>query len=142
YFNTIAEATDFTGAALTHAGERMVTKPLVIGGLVMWASYIPGTEQCSYEGESNAYAVYYKTGSAYNDYIFKEQKQQTSPSTTVGRVRKLGAGMPSSMSAQITSSGTAKGFVQQSTGSILEIESITPVSLKSDVTGWKSEPIQ
>jgi hypothetical protein len=46
------------------------------------------------------------------------------------------------MSAQITAGGTAKGFVQQSTGSILEIESITPYGLKSDVTGWRSEEIQ
>ncbi len=142
YFNNLGENIDFTGNALNHNGERVVTKPLVLGGLVLWATYIPGIDECSYEGESNVYAVYYKTGTGYKDYVFKEQKEDTSPSDVVARVKKLGTGMPSSLSAQITAGGTAQGFVQQSTGSILEIESITPISLKSGITGWKSEQIE
>jgi type IV pilus assembly protein PilY1 len=142
YFDLLVENVDFTGAALSHDGERVIGKPLVIGGLAMWTTYIPGIDVCSNEGESNIYAVYYATGSGYTDYIFKEQQEQESPSTTVGRVKRLGAGMPSSISAQVTASGTAKGFVQQSTGTILEIESITPLSITSDVTGWKSDEIE
>ncbi len=141
YFSNLGENIDFTGSALLHTGERVLSKPLVLGGLVTWATYIPGIDICSYEGESNVYAVYYKTGTAYKDYVFKDQKTQTTPSTTVARVKKLGSGMPSSLSAQITAGGTAKGFAQQSTGSILEIESITPISLKSGISGWKSEEI-
>jgi type IV pilus assembly protein PilY1 len=142
YFETIGESVDFAGNSLTHTGERMLSKPLVLGGLVTFATYIPGINECSYEGESNVYAVYYETGTAYNEYVFKEQKDDAAASTTVGRVRKLGAGMPSSLSAQVTAGGTAKGFVQQSTGSILEIESVTPIALQSGVTGWKNEAIQ
>jgi type IV pilus assembly protein PilY1 len=141
YFSNLGESVDFTGCALNHNGERMVTKPLVLGGLVMWATYIPGIDECAYLGESNVYAVYYKTGTAYKKYVFTEQKEDTNPSDEVARVKELGVGMPSSLSAQVTSSGTAKGFVQQSTGSILEIESITPISLKSGIIGWKSEAI-
>lgn len=142
FFSSVGENVDFSGNAISHNGERMLAKPLVLGGLVTWATYIPGTDVCSYEGESNVYAVYYKTGTAYKDYVFKDQKEQTNPSNTVARVKKLGAGMPSSLSAQVTASGTAKGFVQQSTGSILEIENVTPISLQSGVTGWRSEQIQ
>jgi len=56
-------------------------------------------------------------------------------------LKNLGEGMPSSLSGQITSGGTAKGFVQQSTGTILEIQNITPSSLKSGTAGWKTEAI-
>jgi type IV pilus assembly protein PilY1 len=141
YFGNLGENIDFTGESLTHSGERMLTKPLVIGGLVMWATYIPGIDECSYEGESNIYSVYYETGTSYKNYVFKAQQSQADPSPTVARVKKFGKGMPSSLSAQITSSGTAKGFVQKSTGSILEIEGITPFSLKSAPTGWKNKKI-
>jgi len=141
YFGKVAEAVDYTGALLSHQGERMLSKPLVLGGLVSWTTYIPGIDECSSKGESNVYAVYYTTGTAYKDYVFTDQKDQANPDTKVARVKKLGAGMPSSMSAQITSSGTTKGFAQQSTGSILEIESVNPVSMQSGVLGWRSELI-
>ncbi|MBI4683262.1 MAG: hypothetical protein HY757_09215 [Nitrospirae bacterium] len=141
FFDNVAESVDFTGEALLHSGEKMLGKPLVLGGLVTWATYIPGINSCAYAGESNVYAVYYKTGTAYKDYVFKEQKQQTNPSNVVARVKKLGVGLPSSLSAQVTTSGSVKAFVQQSTGSILQLENLAPISLKSGVTGWKSEQI-
>jgi type IV pilus assembly protein PilY1 len=142
YFKNLAESTDFTGTALSHAGERSVSKPLVLGGMVMFATYIPGVDECSYEGESNVYALYYKTGTGYKKYVFKEQKDSGTTTQDVARVKKLGAGMPSSVSAQVTKSGSTKGFAQQSTGSILGIESLTPISQKSGIIGWRSEEIE
>ncbi len=142
YFEDLSEQVDFTGETLSHSGERVLGKPLVLGGLVLWTTFIPGADICANIGESNIYAVYYATGTSYNNYVFKEQANQANPSSTVARVKKLGSGMPSSISAQITSGGTAKGFVQQSTGSILEIESITPLSITSGVTGWKNKKIE
>jgi type IV pilus assembly protein PilY1 len=142
YFKNVAESVDFAGTGLSHDGERVLSKPLVLGGLAMWATYIPGIDECNFEGDSNVYAVYYETGTAFKKYVFTEQKSMASPSTTVARTRKLGTGMPSSLSAQVTAGGTAKGFAQQSTGSILEIESITPITLRSGVAGWKSEQLQ
>jgi type IV pilus assembly protein PilY1 len=141
YFGNLGESIDFTGEILTHTGERMLSKPLVIGGLVLWATYIPGTDICSHEGESNVYAVYYSTGTSFTNYVFKEQQDQSDPSPTVARVKKFGKGMPSSISAQITAGGTAKGFVQKSTGSILEVEGITPFTLKSAPMGWKNKEL-
>ncbi len=143
YFKNLvgAESTDFTGQALQHVGERMFASPVVFGGVVSWAAYIPGTDECEALGESNAYAVYYKTGTAYKNYLFKEQKDQTTPDTTVARVKHLGVGMPSSPSTQVTEDGKAKLFFQQSTGAILTIENDTPFPLKSGIAGWKSEHI-
>ncbi|MBI5143414.1 MAG: hypothetical protein HZA20_14675 [Nitrospirae bacterium] len=147
YFSRMRETTDYTGAALNHTGERMFSKPLVIGGLVTWTTFVPGTDSCSTGGEGNLYSVYYTTGSAFKGYTMKGQKTQEASSgpnnenTIVSRVVRLGSGMPSAMSAQITKSGSAKGFAQSSTGAIVEVESITPVSMKSVTTGWKGRRI-
>ncbi len=142
FFDNLGENIDFTGAGLIHSGERVFSKPLVVGGLVAWGSYIPGTDVCSSLGTSNAYAVYYKTGTAFTDYLFEEQKNQTNPSTTVARVKKVGEGVPSPPSAHITENGKAKIFFQQSTGAILTVEQNTPIKLKSDIAGWKNEHIE
>ena len=142
YFGYLGESVDFTGETLMHNGERMLSKPLVLGGLVTWATYIPGIDECSFEGESNVYAVYYKTGTAFKKYIFTEQLEDNNPSSTVARVKRLGVGMPSSVSAQITSSGTTKGFVQSQNGSILQLETQSPLSLSSGLKGWMSERVQ
>ncbi len=156
YFGEVGEAADFTGQNLIHTGERMIAKPLVLGGLVMWTTYIPdipSVEACGDIGESNVYAVYYETGTAYSDYVFKEQKDAADEEARGGssgsvdidkiaRVKKSGAGMASSLSAQITKEGTAKGFEQHSTGAILEIESTTPKPLKSGLTNWKGNCLQ
>ncbi len=140
-FSTLGESIDFNGETLLHNGERVISKPLVLGGLVTFTTFVPGTDACSVGGDSNIYAVYYETGTAYKKYVFKEQKENPPSNKVVARVKKLGKGMPSTVSAQITSSGTTKGFAQQSTGAILEMESITPFSLKSGISGWKNEEI-
>ncbi len=143
YFKNLVEDADFTGEALAHNGERVISKPLVFGGLVLWSTYIPGENSCSYEGESNVYAVYYETGTAYSEYVFKQQEDLSGGQfSLIARVKKLGAGVPSSIGGHITEGGTAKGFSQQSTGSILETENILPISLQSKMLGCQDEAIR
>ncbi len=123
----------------SHTGERNYVKPLILGGLVAWATYIPSTDICTPEGESYAYAVYYETGTAYKKYVFVEEK--TTAPATVGSSKFLGKGAPSSLVGMITKSGTAKGFAQTSTGAIKEFE--YEMSLKSHAfTGWKQGGIK
>ncbi len=143
FFGTMtAETTDFAGDTLTHIGEMVISKPLIVGGLVIWPTFIPSADDCATDGDSSVYAVYYKTGTAFGKFTFQEQKDAGGDATTVvGRVKSLGKGMPSSVSAQITAKGHAKGYAQSSTGAIIEIESNTPLSLKSNVIGWRGEEI-
>ena len=142
FFQNLGEVVDFTGDALSHDGERVIATPLILGGIVTWTTYIPGIEECEFEGDSNLYAVYYKTGTSFKKYVFKEQKDQAAPDPNVARVKHLGKGMPSSVSAQITSDGTIKGFAQQSTGSIAEIEQDPAFKMKSGRTGWKEDKVE
>ena len=141
-FPTITNTTDFLGNTINHTGERVIAKPIVLGGLVLWPTYIPGVDQCAYEGTSNFYGAYYESGTSYYKYTFNEEKALKgglSGPQTVSRGMKLGYGMPSTIGGMVTSSGDLKGFVQQSTGAVLEVETKTPFSLKSGIAGWKED---
>jgi type IV pilus assembly protein PilY1 len=134
---TGGESTDYTGTALKYKGEKMFTKPFILGGLVTWTTFIPGTDECTKDGESNVYAVYFETGTAYKQYVFSDQV--TDP---VGRVKNIGPGMASTVSGQETKDGKTKGIIKQSNGTIIEIENVAPVSRKSKIMGWSNKPIQ
>lgn len=63
-----------TGAAISPAevgwyirltgGERVITKPVAVGGLVDFLSYVPNPDVCEYAGSTSLYAVGYTTGVA------------------------------------------------------------------------------
>jgi type IV pilus assembly protein PilY1 len=119
------------------AGERVLSKPLVLGGLVSWTSYTPNSDDpCAFEGTSNLYATYYLTGTAYRKYIFEQAE---------GAIRRhidLGVGVPSTVGAAVTGSNTIMGFIQQSTGTIVQIKEVTPQPIQSRLTGWRSKDCQ
>ncbi|MEW6002482.1 MAG: PilC/PilY family type IV pilus protein [Nitrospirota bacterium] len=141
YFkNMTVETTDFLGNTLQHQGERVTTKPAILGGLVMFATYIPGGDICVTEGKSNLYALYYETGTSYRTYVFRREKEikGESPSQTVSRTAYLGKGLPASVALAVTREGKLKGFVQSSTGDILPIHEIDPNAPRSKYIGWKA----
>ncbi len=124
YFENLLETVDFTGATLLHTGERVLSKPLVLGGIVTWTTFIPGDEKCNPEGESNIYSVYYKTGSSYKDYVFNAQAYKTKQNNTpeaVARVKRLGPGMASSPSVQVTAKGAANITITDPNGQLLQL---------------------
>ncbi|NLV96691.1 MAG: hypothetical protein GX043_05065 [Desulfovibrionales bacterium] len=47
------------------ARERVINSAAVTGGAVFFTSYIPSLELCDFGGESNLWALYYTTGTAY-----------------------------------------------------------------------------
>ncbi|MDP3297298.1 MAG: PilC/PilY family type IV pilus protein [Thermodesulfovibrionia bacterium] len=116
------------------AGERTLFKPAVIGGLAVWTTYTPNTNACASEGTSNIYAAFYKTGTAYKEFVFD---QTGTTATAVDRSLSLGTGLPSSVGIMVTGDNEMVGFVQQSTGTIVQIRQTTPFALKGEVIGWK-----
>ena len=116
--------------------ERVITKPGVIGGTVFFTTFIPQTDICSYGGTSNLYSLYYKTGTAY-----KESTIGTTTSgsqTVVLKSTSLGYGMASSPAIHVgqEEGGTAKAFIQTSTGEIKEITYQLKL-IRSGVISWK-----
>ena len=137
YFGDMpSETTDFLGNTLKHTGEKVITKPVIIEGLVMFNTYVPGADICTLEGDSNLYVLYYETGTAYSSYIFRAERERESK--TVSRVVYLGKGLPSSIGVAVTKRGELKGFVQSSTGEIVPIQELDPDAPRSGYTGWKA----
>lgn len=115
------------------AGERTLFKPAVIGGLAVWTTYTPSLNVCAAEGTSNVYAAFYKTGTGYKEFVF----DQTGQGIAVDRSLSLGTGLPSSVGIMVTGDNEMVGFVQQSTGTIVQIRQTTPFALRGEVIGWK-----
>ncbi|MEK7846873.1 MAG: hypothetical protein AAB257_07925, partial [Nitrospinota bacterium] len=116
--------------------ERVITKPGIIGGSLLFTTFIPQSDICSYGGTSNLYSLYYKTGTAY-----KESTIGTTTSgsqTVVLKSTSLGYGMASSPAVHVgqEEGGTAKAFIQTSTGEIKEITYQLKL-IRSGVISWK-----
>jgi len=118
------------------SGERAFAKPVVLGGLVIFTSYIPEQDICSNgQGDGYLWAVYYETGTAYKKHLFTDDIAKN-PST-VSRTRYLKKGF-AGVSAMVTRGGSLKAFAQTSVGAEIPIETKTPFGLKSGIAGWKT----
>lgn len=95
--------------------EKVLGQAAVLGGTVLFTAYTPEAIVCNVEGNSRLYGVYYKTGTAYFDPIFKGSSDVFS--TFAG----LGQGMAISPTLHISEDGT-KAFVQTSSGAIIPID--------------------
>ncbi len=128
--------------------ERILSRPSVLGGLVMFTSYSPAGDMCSILGESYLYALYYETGTAYIESVIGSYTETTDgsgeTSTTdyddnsgdiVKKRTGLGLGMPTSVGVAIGE--TVSGFVQKSTGEIMRIEAKPGLGVRSGFDTWR-----
>jgi len=114
------------------AGEKVLAKPTVLGGLVLFTTYIPDTDVCSYGGSGYLYSVYYESGTAYKEPTIGLDLD----GTTILRSVSLGKGVPASIGMHVGRNDAGKAFVQTSTGTIEEVETTPPSSVKSGITYW------
>jgi type IV pilus assembly protein PilY1 len=125
-----------------NAGERSLFKPGLLGGIVSWTTFSPQTgDICSLSGNSRLYASFYKTGTAFKQPVIGVG-DEPGDVKTIKRELVLGRGVPSSVGFAVTGENTTKGFVQQSTGAIIQLEEITPFGLKSGFTGLRTKSEQ
>ena len=119
------------------AGERVLEKPSVFGGLAMFSSFQPLADICGFGGDGRLYALYYETGTPYSRDIFSIGNPPVG--TVLERSVSLGHGRPSSLAIHVGQQKGGKVYVQQSTGTIEEIMTITPFSQKSGSVIWYEE---
>jgi type IV pilus assembly protein PilY1 len=119
---------------LPAAGERSIVPPSIIAGAVLFPSFIPTTDICVAAGNSNLYALFYKTGSAYSEPILGVDAAGHSK-----RSVSLGEGLASSVAIQIGAAPTGvAGFYQTSGATIGKIAPKTPLSAWSEYISWVS----
>jgi type IV pilus assembly protein PilY1 len=122
------------------AGERVLVKPALLGGVVFVPSFVPSADVCGYGGSSYLYGLYYLTGTAYWDPIFPDETTTQSiggvNKTVVLDVISLGAGKASSLGLHVGLGDDATGFIQQSTGTVLQKKLNPAFNVKSGLTSW------
>jgi Tfp pilus tip-associated adhesin PilY1 len=112
-----------------YGGERAISRPLAVGGLVDFLTYRPDGDPCSYGGSCFLYSVGYTTGLAPARVAILAPETTTGTSGSV-EVRKrvgLGPGAPPTGEAIIVpppkeGSETLKKKIQVATGVIVEAE--------------------
>lgn len=126
-------------------GERILTKPTLLGGTVFVTSFVPSDDTCGFGGNSYLWGVYFETGSAYYKGVFSKDPTATYTDSSGGTHEQvvdkisLGAGKSSSLGVHVGAEEGAKGFIQQSTGTIVS-ESLNPaLKFKSGLTSWKEK---
>jgi type IV pilus assembly protein PilY1 len=102
----------------------------ILGGAVLFTTYIPDTDICEPEGVSRLYGLYYKTGTAYYDPILGVLGDTIS--TFVG----LGKGLAITPSLHVGDKGVT-AYIQTSSGAIETIELETPLNVKSGALFWR-----
>ena len=114
----------------TPAYERVLGQAAVLGGAVLFTSYTPSNNVCSFEGTSKLWALYYKTGTAFYRPILG-----VSGSTLLTSV-DLGQGMALTPNLHVGEAGST-AFIQSSTGAIQTIKVENPESVRSGTLFWR-----
>jgi len=117
---------------LPTSGERSVVPPTVLAGAVLFPTFIPSSDICVAAGDSNLYALYYKTGSAYPVPILG-----VNGAGQANRSTNIGAGLASQVSVHLGSGG-ATGVVQTSNSYLHQI-TLNGLSSKSAYVSWVSQ---
>ena len=113
------------------ARERVLGQAAVLGGAVLFTSYVPSNDVCSFEGNSSLWALYYKTGTAYYKPILGAIGDILNKSVNLGK------GMALTPNLHVGEKGGSTAFIQSSTGAIETIEVVNPISVKSGALFWR-----
>ncbi len=124
---------------LPDPGERSLTKPALLGGLSLFTTYVPSAETCEFGGYSYLWALYYETGTAFKDIVFDEGTVVKEGVLCLIERYGLGRGLASSVGIHVgkQEGGKAKGFVQLSTGVIVEIPIDPAFNIRSGLRYWR-----
>ncbi len=126
------------------ARERVLSNPVLIGGIVFFPSFIPDNNLCSSSGSSNLYALYYRAGSAYTESIIG--LTPSGSNQIVNRSMSLGVGLAAQMAIHLGSQGSGAagggcqggmgGFINTSSGNIAQTCAKTAASVRSRYVAW------
>ena len=115
--------------------EKVLSRSVVLGGLVLFTTFTPSSDICGFQGDSSIYALYYETGTAYIKPVIGTTG--SGATETVLKTKTLGKGMPTTVGIAVGKK--TKGYVQTSTGTIVEVEAAPPLAIRSGAAGWREK---
>jgi type IV pilus assembly protein PilY1 len=117
---------------LDDPGERNLGEAALLGGLLIFTTYIPSTDLCTTEGDSFLYGLYYKTGTAWHRSVFSDT---TDPADVTYRM-DIGKGLVITPNLVVTDKGV-EVVLQTSTGAMPTID-LTNLPIQNSKSGRSS----
>ncbi|RKZ32423.1 hypothetical protein DRQ33_05955, partial [bacterium] len=114
-------------------GERVINRPLLLGGVIFFTTYTPAEELCSFGGTSRLYGLDYRTGVPGETSILGMDE-----SGWLYAFIEIGEGVPSAPAAHVGLTDEAMIAVQLSTGAIAQ-EEASINSPKSKSLFWRGK---
>jgi Tfp pilus tip-associated adhesin PilY1 len=127
-------------------GQRSLSQATVLGGTLTYTGYTPSDVICEAEGESDLFALYFGTGTAYREPIIglDTDAAQVDGNYRIEISQELGQGAANSPSihsgsgyADSVEGKSTKAIVQTSTGTTLSIEQTNPFSIRPGEISWR-----
>jgi Tfp pilus tip-associated adhesin PilY1 len=124
------------------AGERNLGQAVLAGEVLTFTTFTPSDDVCASDGQSQLYALYYRTGTAYIRSIFGLNYGENSPEgdPLVLKRRSLGSGMTTTPNIQVGRQGVSV-FIQTESGGIEELDQQTPGAVKSGKLVWTPDEV-
>jgi len=116
------------------SGERIINKPSVLGGILLAPSFVPNQDVCGFGGKSYLHALYFETGTAYKQSVVGVDALDNN--RVLDRI-DLGLGISSSLGIHVGREKGARGFIQQSTGTIAQINLTPAFGVNSGFVTWQ-----
>ncbi len=122
-------------------GERAVSSPTVFGGVVFFPTFIPTNDICVASGTSRFWALFYKTGSAYQEPIVGTTASGVNQ--TVNKFASLGEGLAFGSVAHMGSGGDGGSpfgmKINTSQGNLREIDIPVAIDPRSRFFSWTNQ---
>jgi type IV pilus assembly protein PilY1 len=117
------------------SGERIINKPSLLGGILLAPSFVPNQDICGFGGSSYLHTLYFETGTAFYKSVVGVEAEG-GKDRVLDRI-DLGLGISSSLGIHVGRGHGARGFIQQSTGTIAQIDLKPAFSIKSGFVNWR-----
>lgn len=121
-------------------GERNLGQAVLAGEIVTFTTFAPSDDICGSGGLSHLYALYYRTGTAYRQSVIGLNYDITSQGDPLVLKRSfLGPGMTITPNIHVGRQRGTRAFIQTESGSILEMDQLTPGDVKSGKLFWRPD---
>lgn len=141
---------DLYASSLTYDGwyyslrskERVLNKSAVLGGSVLFTTFIPNTDPCSAGGNSYVWNLFFETGSSHPPEEQPPLSECPVPPCEIPVSSDAVVGLPSAVGIHIGAKGGpckggVTGFVQQSTGTISQSCQTPTFKIRSGIKSWR-----
>ena len=115
--------------------ERNLGRAALIGKLLTFTTFKPSDNPCIVAGETNLYALYFLTGTAYIESVLGT----TTSGDPIKDTMDLGPGLSETPNIHVGRSTGSTAFIQTSTGEIKELEEKNPGQTKTGKVSWKED---